>query len=167
MEVRKFLNLRSCGRHGGEEIAQRKGDAHRSRSPPRRPTDSLPIRLAVVASRHVCRVGPPDVAGWRRERLPEAPTTFPVELSPDWVCEVCAARNARRRDSLQKRRIYAERGVPYHWLIDLVDERLVVLHLVDGVYQEILDAGRSERTCAPPFDALELPTFALFGDDVE
>lgn len=109
----------------------------------------------------------PDIAGWRRERLPTLPDTFPVELRPDWVCEVCADRNSRRRDGLQKRRIYADYGVPHYWLLDLVDERLVVLQLVDGVYQEILEAGRSERISAPPFDALELPIGALFGDDVE
>lgn len=109
----------------------------------------------------------PDIAGWRRERFPELPKTFPVELRPDWVCEVCADRNARRRDSLQKRRIYAEHGVPYYWILDLVEERLVVFQLVEGMYQEILEAGRSERICAPPFEALELPIGALFGDDVE
>src|SRR5436190_18255126 len=30
----------------------------------------------------------PDVVGWRRERVPERPTGFPVSILPDWICEV-------------------------------------------------------------------------------
>src|SRR5262245_39385336 len=31
----------------------------------------------------------PDLAGWRRERLPELPIEAPFfSLAPDWVCEV-------------------------------------------------------------------------------
>lgn len=109
----------------------------------------------------------PDVAGWRRERLPTLPDVFPVELRPDWVCEVGADGNSRRRDGLQKRRIYAEHGVPHYWLVDLVTDRLTVLRLAAGVYQEVLEADRSERVRAEPFEALELSVGALFGDDVE
>ena len=29
----------------------------------------------------------PDVAGWRRERLPDVPDEPHLELAPDWVCE--------------------------------------------------------------------------------
>ena len=30
----------------------------------------------------------PDIAGWRRERMPEFPTGAFCTLAPDWVCEV-------------------------------------------------------------------------------
>ena len=30
----------------------------------------------------------PDLAGWRRERMPDYPGTAYVTLAPDWVCEV-------------------------------------------------------------------------------
>jgi hypothetical protein len=30
----------------------------------------------------------PDLAGWRRERMPEFPDTAAFTLAPDWVCEV-------------------------------------------------------------------------------
>src|SRR5580700_3070151 len=30
----------------------------------------------------------PDLAGWRRERMPELPDAAAIELAPDWVCEV-------------------------------------------------------------------------------
>lgn len=109
----------------------------------------------------------PDIAGWRRERLPVLPDTYPITMRPDWVCEVGADSNSRRRDGLQKRRIYADFGVPHYWLLDLESQRLTVLRLIDGVYQEVLEAGPDERVRAEPFEALELPVGALFGDDVE
>lgn len=30
----------------------------------------------------------PDLAGWRKERLPVLPDQWPVQTLPDWVCEV-------------------------------------------------------------------------------
>jgi Uma2 family endonuclease len=109
----------------------------------------------------------PDVAGWRRDRLLALPDDFSIELRPDWVCEVSADGNSRRRDGLQKRRIYAEHGVPHYWLVDLLYQRLTVLRLSGGVFQEVLEADRSERIRAEPFEALELSVGALFGDDSE
>lgn len=107
----------------------------------------------------------PDLAGWRRERLPQPPEDYPVPLRPDWICEIHCAKDAKRRDTLQKRRIYAEAGVPHYWLVDADDETLTVLRLAEGTYAEVLTAGRGETVRAEPFDALELAVGALFGDD--
>ncbi|MFO0579165.1 MAG: Uma2 family endonuclease [Polyangia bacterium] len=107
----------------------------------------------------------PDLAGWRRERLPQPPEDYPVPLRPDWICEIHCAKDAKRRDTLQKRRIYAEAGVPHYWLVDADDETLTVLRLAEGTYAEVLTAGRGEAVRAEPFDALELSVGALFGDD--
>ena len=38
----------------------------------------------------------PDVAGWRRERLPEPWGKRPLEVLPDWVCENRLPRPSRR-----------------------------------------------------------------------
>src|SRR5438105_1001262 len=38
----------------------------------------------------------PDVAGWRRERLPELPEA-PITVVPDWVCEILSP-TTRRHD---------------------------------------------------------------------
>ena len=37
----------------------------------------------------------PDLAGWRRERMPDYPDTAFVSLPPDWVCEVLSASTRR------------------------------------------------------------------------
>jgi Uma2 family endonuclease len=107
----------------------------------------------------------PDVAGWRRERLPELPSVYPIEFRPDWVCEVGSDSNSRRRDGLQKRRIYADYGIPHYWLVQLDSQRLTVLRLVHGVYQEILDVGPGDRVRAEPFDGVEIQVSFLFGED--
>ena len=53
----------------------------------------------------------PDVAGWRRERMPEYPATAYATLAPDWVCEVLSA-SMRRLDLQGKRPVYAPRTGP-------------------------------------------------------
>jgi hypothetical protein len=37
----------------------------------------------------------PDLAGWRRERMPSPPTEAFVTLPPDWVCEVLSLSTSR------------------------------------------------------------------------
>ena len=36
----------------------------------------------------------PDLAGWRRERMPEIPSAAAFELPPDWACEVLSPSTA-------------------------------------------------------------------------
>ena len=59
----------------------------------------------------------PDVVGWRRERMPELPTTDYVTLAPDWACEMLSAET-RPLDLDAKRPVFAREGVRHLWLID-------------------------------------------------
>jgi Uma2 family endonuclease len=87
----------------------------------------------------------PDVAGWRRERLPALPPDAPIRVVPDWVCEVLSP-STRRYNMLVKSPYYARVGVAWMWLVD--NEAMVVtahkLHegqwLEVGVYSEETDA---------------------------
>jgi Uma2 family endonuclease len=108
----------------------------------------------------------PDLAGWRRARTPERPT-YPVRIRPDWVCEVGTDGDARRRDGLKKRRIYADAGVPHYWLLDTERQLLLVLRLEAHGYVEVLQVPREPRVRAEPFESLELLVGVLFGDDFE
>ena len=107
----------------------------------------------------------PDAAGWRRERMPNRISGYPVKLTPDWVCEIMCDGDARRRDSITKRRIYADHGVPFYWLVDTERETLTALALTERGYVELVTASRTERVHAPPFDLIELQVGVLFGDD--
>src|SRR6187397_2162765 len=43
----------------------------------------------------------PDLSGWRRERLP-TPDVRPIDVAPDWVCEILSESNAAH-DRVTKR----------------------------------------------------------------
>lgn len=59
----------------------------------------------------------PDMAAWRRERLPEVPDVAYLTLAPDWVCETLSPSTANK-DRTLKMAIYAREGVQYAWLLD-------------------------------------------------
>lgn len=106
----------------------------------------------------------PDLAGWRRERLPVLTNDEPFfTLPPDWVCEVLS-RATSRSDRSEKLPIYAREGVSHAWLVDPLDRTLEVLRL-DGGRWSILAVHRDdERIRAEPFDAIELELGVLWAD---
>lgn len=106
----------------------------------------------------------PDVLGWRRERSPERPTGTPVELRPDWVCEVVSPSNANT-DTVMKLRLYHEAEVPHYWIVDPRDSTLTVMRWSDEGYVTLPRAERGETVRAAPFDAIEVEVGVLLGDD--
>jgi Uma2 family endonuclease len=97
----------------------------------------------------------PDIAGWRRERMPELPEDQRVEVTPDWICEVLSPSTASR-DREVKMPLYARYGVPYAWLVDPLARRLEAFTLDDGQWVEVASFGDGEPICAPPFEAVSL-----------
>jgi Uma2 family endonuclease len=108
----------------------------------------------------------PDLAGWRRERLPELPAGRPVELRPDWICEILSESN-RNVDTVKKVRRYHQAGVPHYWILDPVDRTLTVYRNGPDGYLVALAAEAGETVRAEPFDAIELSVSELLGDDPE
>ena len=45
----------------------------------------------------------PDLAGWRRERMPALPMTAYFPLAPDWICEVLGASSTEKHDRETRR----------------------------------------------------------------
>ncbi|MGK3997271.1 Uma2 family endonuclease [Sorangium sp. So ce1024] len=98
----------------------------------------------------------PDVAGWRRARMPRPPRTGePIRLVPDWACEILSPRTAGY-DNLVKRRFYAEIGVPHLWYVDPVRRTLLVSQLENGRWIELGLHGRDEKVRAAPFEDVEI-----------
>jgi len=58
----------------------------------------------------------PDIAGWRKERMPRPPRTHRYEIVPDWVCEIASPSTAKL-DRIEKMPLYAKYGVQYLWLV--------------------------------------------------
>ena len=99
----------------------------------------------------------PDLAGWRRERMPELPDTAYFSLTPDWTCEVLSA-STRKLDLLRKRPIYAREGIPHLWFIDPADRILEAFELHEGQWLLIASVQDDEPVSIRPFDAI---TFSL------
>lgn len=98
----------------------------------------------------------PDLAGWRRERMPEMPTDKPwFELAPDWVCEVLSPSTAGFVRG-EKRKLLHEHQVPWLWLIDPEAKTLeIFVHEAKGYRVVDVYTGEVEIRAAP-FDAIEL-----------
>ena len=77
----------------------------------------------------------PDLAGWRRQRMPYIPEGHRFEVVPDWVCEILSPSTASK-DREVKMPLYARYGVPYAWLIDPGEQTLEVYRLDDGTWME-------------------------------
>lgn len=103
----------------------------------------------------------PDLAGWRRDRLPSLPGGAFVTMAPDWICEVLSPSTASL-DRVRKLRIYAREGVGHAWLIDPIGRTLEVLRR-DGE-RWILTSSHAGHECvrAEPFEAVELDLTALW-----
>ena len=97
----------------------------------------------------------PDLVGWRRERVPTFPHERPVDIRPDWVCEVLSPSNSSY-DLGPKRDIYHGARVPYLWIAD-PEHRVVVAHEWSERGYVVVATGReAEPARLPPFDAIEI-----------
>ena len=106
----------------------------------------------------------PDIAGWRRERLPDFPNSAYIEIAPDWVCEILSPATSKL-DRGPKRAIYAEAGVPYLWLIDPQERVIEAFQITAGNWLLVGVATGSDNVRLPPFDAVSFSLDILFPSD--
>jgi Uma2 family endonuclease len=108
----------------------------------------------------------PDLAGWRRARMPRLPDTAYFPLAPDWVCEVLSPSTASL-DRVKKLTIYAREQVAHAWLIDPVARTLEVLRLEAGRWTILAAHTGSDVVRADPFAEIELELESLWADTEE
>ena len=105
----------------------------------------------------------PDLAGWRRARLPALPAEPYLTLSPDWVCEVLSPATAKT-DRADKLPIYARQAVRHVWLIDPLQHTLETLRL-DGEHYTLLGVHTDEAVVnSEPFEVFDLQLSVLWAD---
>lgn len=106
----------------------------------------------------------PDLAGWRRARMPVMTTEEAhFTIAPDWVCEVLSPRT-EKTDRAEKLEIYARERVPHTWLVNPLVRTLEVLRL-EGDRWTLLGVFKdAARLRAEPFDAIELDLSVLWAD---
>lgn len=107
----------------------------------------------------------PDLAGWRRERMPEIPKDHVFSVPPDWVCEVVSPSNVRV-DRTRKMPIYAANDVSYAWIVDPLEQFLEVRRLHEG--QWIITGAYSggETVRIEPFEEIEIDLTLIWGPPI-
>jgi Uma2 family endonuclease len=103
----------------------------------------------------------PDIAGWKKKRMPELPDSHIFDLAPDWVCEVLSP-NTIRTDRIKKLPKYAKAAVPHLWTVDPANRTLDVFKLESGRWLLVSSHVEDDKARAEPFDAVELDLSLLW-----
>ncbi len=106
----------------------------------------------------------PDLAGWRRERMPRLPmeSAF-ISLAPDWLCEVVSP-GTQAFDRKEKMDLYARERVRHAWLVDPLAKLLEVWRLEGDKWLRIATWTGDALVRAEPFEAIELELGALWAE---
>jgi len=109
-----------------------------------------------------------DVVGWRRDRVPRRPIGRPVRIRPDWACELLSP-STTKHDVVDKVQVLHTNGVPHYWILDPVEQTLIVHRWEPAGYLVVCTAGADDVIRAEPFEAVELRVSVLLGleDDEE
>lgn len=105
----------------------------------------------------------PDLAGWRRTRLPAVPDAPYLTLAPDWVCEVLSP-STEKLDRARKLPRYAAAGVGHAWLLHPGHRTLEVLRRVEGAWLTVAVLEDDARARVEPFAEVELDLGAVWAD---
>lgn len=108
----------------------------------------------------------PDLAGWRRERLPRLPETAYFELPPDWLGEVLSS-STERLDRSEKLGIYHRERVGHVWLVNPLGKTLETLRWTEEGFLLAAVYATPALVRAAPFDAMELDLGLLFEEPPE
>jgi len=104
----------------------------------------------------------PDLAGWRRDRMPEIPQDQVFSITPDWVCEVTSASTGRL-DRLKKMPVYAHEGVSFAWVVDPTHQTLDAFEHRNGGWFLLGTFGGEPLARIQPFEAIEIDLTLIFG----
>jgi hypothetical protein len=103
----------------------------------------------------------PDLAGWRRERMPVVPDAPFFDLPPDWLCEVISASTGAL-DRAKKMPHYARAGVGHVWLVDPTPQTLEIFRLDGEGWRLAATHAGDAVVAARPFDAVALDLARLW-----
>ncbi len=98
-------------------------------------------------------VAVPDLAGWRRERMPAVPEDHRFEVVPDWVCEILSP-STQQKDRARKLPLYAHYGIAHVWLVDPLARLLEAYSLSGNAWVLVATLQEDDAVCLPPFAAI-------------
>ena len=110
--------------------------------------------------------------GWQKSRLPELflinknsamellDSSAVFQTTPFLIVEIVSPESTTR-DYRYKRSEYAALEVPEYWIVDPQENKITVLVLNEGLYEETV-FGESEKIVSPTFTELELTVKEVF-----
>jgi Uma2 family endonuclease len=105
----------------------------------------------------------PDLAGWRRERLPKRIDAPFMELAPDWICEILSPSTATF-DRVRKLPVYLRARVSFAWLVDPIGRMIEALRRENERWVVIGNFPDDKPARIDPFEAHELDLRTLWLD---
>lgn len=103
----------------------------------------------------------PDLSGWRRARLPSPWGKRPIDVVPDWACEILSPSHVSH-DIVKKKRLYATAGIRHYWILDPASRTLTALELHESHWVELGAWDDAATVRIAPFEELEIDTSRLF-----
>jgi Uma2 family endonuclease len=103
----------------------------------------------------------PDLAGWKRQRMPNPPDDQRFEVAPDWVCEILSP-STESKDRKIKMPLYARYGVPFAWLVDPMARTLEAYELEAEDWREIGRFSDADQVAIAPFEVVTLDLDGLW-----
>ena len=103
----------------------------------------------------------PDLAGWRRERMPHIPDEAFFSVVPDWICEVLSPSTAVL-DKAKKMPLYAQQGVKHFWMVDPISKTLEIYENDHARWVLVHTYANDDKVRSVPFDAIEIELSMLW-----
>jgi len=104
----------------------------------------------------------PDIAGWRRERLPDPPAGHKIQVVPDWICEIFSP-STKSKDREVKMLLYARYKVAHAWLVDPHAQTLEASDLRGERWTVAGSFRDDDRVSVVPFDGITIALADLWG----
>jgi len=102
----------------------------------------------------------PDVAAWRKERLPDVGASH-FDVPPDWICEVLSPSTARL-DRIRKMPLFLREGVRYAWIVDPIERSLETFVSAGDGWRTVQGFEESGTVRAPPFEEVDFDLASLW-----
>lgn len=104
----------------------------------------------------------PDLAGWRRERMPEIPKGHAFTIVPDWICEVTSPSSGRL-DRVKKMPVYGAADVAFAWIVEPEQQTLEAYGRQNDRWVLLGAYGEEPVARIQPFEAIELELSLIWG----
>jgi Uma2 family endonuclease len=120
--------------------------------------------VSVRYNEHQCPTH--DLAGWRRERVPQRPSGV-MTIRPDWVCEILSPGH-EKKDLLHHFMLLQRAAVPFYWVLSPEDRTLIAYALDNGNYRvieslQVAEGGDLTGIRIAPFEEVEIDWAFVFG----